>query len=443
MSDKKPTITIPSTPTPNQHNLMAEVPTRRYSKILGIMVVVLVVVVVIGGISWFFVINKSFNKPTVEVKKETQDTEREESQVLAKDAYLIAQLPLDEKTNLAGISLLTVDFNERKVSELYTSKVKEKPDLIDVVNDKVIYAELVDGRYRKIVSYDVETKKAETLLETKAPLQYDGYHMSPDKDRLVFTETCGLECSDAEQFVIKSDVKIYEIKTQKIKLLRSFERLNPYYTISGSWITSKNILIDYVCGCDAPRDYSKYELLDVENGNVLQVALSSKVNSAQIDVQGERIVYTTLELPDTEETPKELKSSVVLKDIASGSEKILRSSAKIEYRVIKWLDEQSVLMQLTHADKFESGLFGWAPVGKVDLVILNLEKPQSDDMAFVTGSDFPVVFGVSSPYILFAKESPFVGPKAQTTKTLSVYNYLNDETFLLNTPLISSAELIY
>ncbi len=440
MDEKKAT----TTPTPNQHNLMAEVPNRRYGKILGIMALVLVIVVAIGSASWYFIINKSSSQPVAEVKTETQDTEEEESQELVKDAYLIAQLPLDEKTSLAGISLLTINFKERKVSELYTSKVKEQPNLIGVVNDKIFYAERVEGYFRKIVSYDTETKKAETILEVKAPIHYEGINFSPDKDKLVFTEACGLECLDkSEGALLDSMMKIYDLKTKTARELRSFSMPKPFLTVSGPWLSSEYVTVDYVCGCDGTPDLSLYKVVDVENGNVVEVMLADNTNTSQLNQAGTQIAYTTSDISaDKDEDSNVIKSTVELKDIASGSSKTLATSTNSQYEIISWLDEQSVLVKITHAEKFEGGLIGMYPIGKIDLGIMSIKEQSDEVQFFVTGADVPVVFGVASPYILFAKESPFVGQNAQATKTLSVYNYLTDETFLLNTPSIFSAELI-
>ncbi len=417
---------------PNQHNLLAEVPKRRFGKMFAILIASLVVVTLAGAAAWYFVINKTEPAPVVQQNSEPElEPEAEQA-----PAYLIAGYKLDEKTKEYSTGVFQLNFAEREARELFSRSGISWADIIGVSDDGVYFTTVAkDGYTHEVSKYDKDTKKTEVLA--KAVNDKDiltGFLLSPDKTKILYAEGCGSTCTD-EQNRGHSDIKSITLATGKIETVHSFRAGRTWFTHGAEWSSDDLVLLGYSCECDGVGDMPYAELLDMDNGNLITVSFKQPVRYMTVSPDGKTLLANRFKVDKAEEESS-YTSSVITKDIISGEERVILSSTKQFFNQFEWLTNSEIIGSSTNATIVKRGL-GYYAEGTQDLSVYTLgDEVKRNEI--VSQAKNPGIYGFSYPYIAFAEEWPF-GQGVVAIKSMTIKNLETEDEFQLPVPSIYSA----
>jgi hypothetical protein len=424
------------TKVPAPHNLFEEVPKHRMSKIIVPFLAVLVIAAIGGGAYWYLVLNKPVTEqvPPAETKSSDEEVVLSE-QVLA---YLYSDYKFDKKTQSSSAGVFEIKFEDHTVKELFSKNGLSWTQVIGATPEAVYYSVRgADGYEHEIARYDIDTKKVETVVKNSDPnVLLAGARLSPDKSKIIYAEYCGQKCKTDEERV-NSDIKLLDVARGKTTTLHQFRAGRIFLTHPRYWLNEHMVQLGYSCECDAGDEAAYIELLDVRNGNITTISFDKRVESPIISPDGKNILATRLSADSTEGETTPYTSSVVIKNIQSGEEKIVLTSTKKFFDELEWFSNTSVIGKVTNTEKIVRQL-GYFAEGPEDLVIIDIDGDQPKTTTIVSNAKNTGYYGHAYPYVVYDKEWAF-GQDPVSVKALSVYNFTTEDEFKLQVPEVFSA----
>lgn len=422
--------------TPPQHNLLSEVPRRRFGRIISFFFGGMFILGLVAGGYWYFVMYEPDPPPVI--SKVSEPTVESDIQPIV--AYLVASPKPNQGGDTPGAGVYSVDFLNKKVEELFLQQGVNQSEIIGVTNEFVYFRKPgTGGKGYQINKYVIRTKKIDVLVQAEDPATIlTGFLLSPDKKTMLYTEGCGLACKDQSAYA-HSYIKQVDLETGKTKVVYSFISGRTWFTFGRQWSNNNLVLMDYSCECDGIGPSNQAELLNLDNGNLITVTFNKPVSDVTLSPDGKNLLAVRLDVAQQDQPESSYVSSVLVKDITEGGERTVLSSDSQFFEGFDWLTDSKIIGKSIHSKTVKLSL-GYYAEGAQDLLVYDIGD-EIEQTILVSKSKSTRIFGFAYPYVLYAKTWP-LQQDIVFVDSLTARNLESEEEFELLVPSMSAITII-